>query len=53
MKQIDCRMCRNCDPVVGCKKYGEDKEKAMKACADNGFRDFKIKGRVEKNAPKC
>lgn len=41
MLEIDCRTCGNCDMDRGrCKLYGDDPQKAVKACADNGFRNY-------------
>lgn len=41
MLEIDCRTCENCDMDRGrCKLYGDDPQKAVKACAGNGFRNY-------------
>jgi len=40
--EIDCRKCDNCDMEIGCcKLYGNDPEKAVKACAANCFAGYK------------
>lgn len=44
-KYIDCENCRNHDPVVFCKKYGDDPEKADKACRKNHRVEYRAKVR--------
>lgn len=44
MKQVDCRMCKNLiDKEKGCKLYGSNADEAVKKCADNNFRRYRIK----------
>lgn len=39
--EIDCRKCENCDMKNGrCVIYGDDPEKATKACAANMFKNY-------------
>lgn len=41
MLKIDCRNCENCDMAHDrCSIFGNDPKKAVKACADNGFKDY-------------
>ena len=44
MKEVDCRMCKNLiDKEKGCKLYGSNADEAVKKCADNNFRRYRIK----------
>lgn len=44
MKEVDCRSCKNLiDTEKGCKLYGKNADEAVKKCADNNFRQYRIK----------
>lgn len=46
MLEIDCRECLNCDMKnARCKLYGNDPEKAARACAADGFKGYMTKDR--------
>lgn len=40
MLEIDCRICKNCDPEKGCKVYGSDDAVATRACAKDEFVNY-------------
>ena len=41
MLEIDCRRCRHFDEDNDCcNVYGNDPERAVKACADDGFKEY-------------
>ena len=42
MLEIDCRKCNKCTGT-SCLCYGDDADKAVKACADDGFKNYTIK----------
>ena len=45
MLEIDCRVCANVDMKVDlCKVYGNDPDKAVKNCANDGFKNFVVRG---------
>ena len=37
--EIDCRKCANCTGNE-CKEYGNDANKAVAACANDGFKNY-------------
>ena len=39
MIEIDCRKCENCKN--GCTLYGHDPSDAVKACAAEGFKNYR------------
>ena len=42
MLEMDCRKCQNCTGTR-CIKYGDNATKAVKACADDGFKEYKVR----------
>lgn len=42
MLEIDCKKCDKCTGE-GCICYGNDADKAVKACADDGFKNYVVK----------
>ena len=40
MKEIDCRICKNCTGF-SCKIYGSNADKAVKNCAKDNFINYK------------
>lgn len=40
--ELDCRTCENCTGY-SCKLYGADADKAIKACAETCFENYKEK----------
>lgn len=53
MLELDCRKCSNLGED-GCRKYGADPDKAVKACAADGFRHYHKKpAGYEGKCPLC
>ena len=44
-KYLACENCKNHDPVIWCKKYGDDPEKADKSCRESHRVDYRPKAR--------
>lgn len=42
MLEIDCRKCDKCTGY-SCKVYGDDATKAVKQCANDGFKEYQVK----------
>ena len=42
MIEVDCRKCENLKfGKKGCKKYGDNVNRAVKSCAKSGFSEYK------------
>lgn len=46
MKEVDCRKCKNCTGR-SCKKYGPDAKRAVKDCAADNFKNYKVEQNTE------
>lgn len=46
---VDCRKCENLGED-GCMKYGNDANAAVVACANDGFKNYRIPGKKQKVA---
>lgn len=42
MIEVNCNKCVNCTGD-SCKKYGSNADKAVRACADDNFKNYKKK----------
>lgn len=42
MKEVECRKCKNCTGY-SCKKYGDKADEAVRKCAEDNFKNYKVK----------
>ena len=46
MIEVECLKCENCTGY-SCKQYGNDADIAVQKCADDNFKNYRVKGGEE------